>query len=206
MSSETTLVNAALERVSGDLITSLDDGSVNANRVLQIYPDLRDDLLASNDWSFAAKRVQLAQLADAPAFEFDYAYALPSDWLRTIAVHDNDAGVSSFPYRQENQDGIKVLLASREAVYLRYVYRLEDPTYWSASFRMAVIYALARDLSLPIASSNAMEARFAQKANAKLAQARSIDSMGSFPVQRPIGSWALSRGGRRFGVNPSGTA
>lgn len=206
MNSVTALVNGALERIGADLITSLDDGSVNANKVLQLYTDLRDDLLASNDWSFAAKRVQLAQLGTVPAFEFDHAYALPSDWLRTIAVHDNDAGVGTFPYRQENQDGIKVLLASREQVYLRYVYRLEDPAYWSASFKVAMIYALAQDLAIPVASSNAMEQRYARKAGAKLAQARSIDSMGSFPIQRPLGSWALSRGGRRAGVFPTGSA
>ena len=200
MNSVTALVNGALERIGGELITSLDDGSVNANRVLQVYADVRDGLLATNDWSFAAKRVQLAQLAAAPAFEFEYAYALPADWLRTIAVHDNDAGVGTFPYRQENQDGIKVLLASREQVYLRYVFRLEDPTYWTPAFKLAMVYALARDLAIPIASSNAMEARFAQKASAQLAQARSIDSMGSFPNQRPLGSWASSRGGRRVGV------
>lgn len=203
--STTTVINGALRRLGGERITSIDDGSVNANYALDIYDDLLEDSLRSHDWNFATKRVKLSQLVAVPVFGYDKAYALPADWLRNTAPKDNDAGVSTFDYKVETLEGQRVLVASREDIWLRYIYLLEDPVKWSADFRMFMILALARDLAIPVASSNALRDRFEIAASRKLAQAKAIDAMDSFPDRRPRGSWVTSRGGRRPRIFPLGS-
>lgn len=197
MPSDTDVANVALRLVGATGITSLTDGSTTANVVNDIYSEVLDDLLRSHPWNFATKRVQLAQSSTDPAFEFDHAYVLPSDWLRNISVHDNDAGHGTVPYRMEQVGGQLVLVASSDAIYLRYVSRISDPNLMAADFRRAFELALARDLSIPIASSNTMQQQYSADASRVLARARSADAMGGFPEFRPRGSWASSRSGFR---------
>lgn len=197
MASDTDIANHALRLLGQGTIVSLDDGSDTGNKVDDIYEDTRDNLLRSHPWNFATKRVQLARSSTAPAFEFDYAYVLPADWLRTISVHDNDAGHGTVLYRAELLGTQRVLVSSSDAIYLRYVSQVTDPNLMSVDFRMAFVLSLARDLSISIASSNTMQESFDRQAQRALAKARSTDAMGSFPEFRPRGSWASSRGGFR---------
>lgn len=205
MPSPTSVVNNALRRFGGTRIDSLDDGSVNAGYAIEIYADLRDELLSVHEWNFATKRAELAMLAAEPVFEFQNAFALPADCLRIISVHDNDAGVGTLVYRVETLDGQKVIVASREDLWLRYVFREEDPNNWSPSFITAMQLALARDLALPVASSHALHDRFAVRAERALARARFLDSTVAPSEPRPRGSWVTSRGGRRPRVVPLGS-
>lgn len=197
MSSETEIANAALRLIGADRITGLSDGSENANRVSDVYESVRDDLLRSHPWNFATKRARLPKSTTDPAFEFDNAFILPSDWLRTISVHDNDAGVGTVVCRNEQVGGQLAIVASVDNIYLRYVSKVTDPNLMSADFRRAFIVSLARDLSVPIASSNTMQDSYAKEAMRVIARARSSDAMGGFPERRPRGSWASSRGGTR---------
>lgn len=91
MASETGIVNIALARISVERISSLDSGSTKQARVARdLFDEARDELLRMHTWSFATKRVELAQATGSgatPAFGFDYAYNVPSDLLRIISVH-----------------------------------------------------------------------------------------------------------------------
>lgn len=197
MPSEVDVINVGLRHVGASVIVSLTDGSDNANVAGSIYEHVRDDLLASHPWNFATKRVKLAQSATAPAFEFDYAYPLPSDWLRTISVHDNDAGHGTVLYRSELIGGQRAIVASSSDIYLRYVARVTDPNAMTPDFLNALSRVLARDFSIPIASSNTLFEQMSKAADRAIAKARSTDAMGGFPELRPRGSWAASRGGWR---------
>ena len=205
MPSTTEVVNAALKLLGGAVIGSLDDGSTNAGYASAFYDILLDDMLREHEWDFATKRRKLSQLAAAPVYEFDHAYAIPDDWIRTIQISDNDAGVGSVIYKQETLNGQRVILASREDLWMRYVYRAIDPGLWSVDFTQAMVFALARDLAIPVASSTSqLQLRGSQAARA-LAKARSTDAAGSSPPIRNPGSWVRSRGGRSTNVWPIGS-
>ncbi len=197
MPGESDVINIALRRVGATPIVSLTDGSPSANAAGDIYAGLRDTLLASHPWNFATKRQNLAQSSTNPAFEFAHAYPLPSDWLRTISVHDNDAGHGIILYRMEQVNGQKAIVASSETIWLRYVAQITDPNLMTPDFLDALEFVIARDLAIPLASSNTLYEAMKDKAKSAIAQARSTDAMGSFPELRPRGSWATSRGGRR---------
>lgn len=197
MPGETDVINVALRKIGGERITSRTDGSKNANVANDIYDEVRDNLLRAHPWNFATKRVKLAQSATDPIFEFDHAYPLPSDWLRTISVHDNDAGHGTILFRMELIGTQRAIITSSDDVYLRYVAKVTDPNQMTPDFRIAFENALARDMSIAIAASNSVYDRMEILANSSLNKARSNDALGASPELRPRGSWATARGGWR---------
>lgn len=195
--SEAALCSHALRLVAGAKISSLTQGTKNANVASDLYPGIRDDLLRGHDWNFATSRSKLARSSTDPAFEFDYAYVLPSDWMRTISVHDNDGGTGSISFREEEVGGQGCICASVENLYLRYVSLVVDVNRMPPDFRMALITAMARDIAMPISNSNTIAERFERRAAQALLTAKSSDAKGSAPSARPLGSWATSRNGWR---------
>ena len=67
-------------------------------------------------------RQGLARESAAPVSGFDFQYVLPADWLRTVAVHDNDAGLGAAAYRIEAG---KILTNATE-IWIRYVCQVTD--------------------------------------------------------------------------------
>ncbi len=84
MASETDLCNEALSLIGANIITGIDDGSINANHCARFYPTLRRSLLRSGSWNFAKQRVQLAMDAQAPVFQYAFAYTLPADYVKLV--------------------------------------------------------------------------------------------------------------------------
>jgi hypothetical protein len=197
MTDKVGLVNAAIRLLRGTVISSLTDGTANANVAADLFDVVRDDLLRAHNWNFATMRAKLARSSTVPAFEFDYGYALPSDWIRTVSVHDNDAGTGTVNFREEFLNDQNVILASVENLYLRYIARIEDTNRWPADFNKAFIHAMARDMAIPIVNSNTLKEEQKIDAEKALRKAKGSDAMGSSPERRPSGSWATSRSGWR---------
>lgn len=176
-------------------ITSLTDGSNNANAANDVFVEVRDDLLRAHNWDFASRLIKLAQSSTTPVFEFDNAYALPADWIRTVSVSDNDAGTGTILYREAEVAGQGVLLSSADDLWLDYVYRVTDPNRMPPDFRTVFAYELA--LAIPGVSnlSVAREERLEKRAVRRLNRAKHSDAMGSAPKRRPVGSWVTARGG-----------
>ena len=195
MSSETAIANRAMRLLKANRITSLTDGTNNANAANDVFAEVRDDLLRAHNWNFATRRQKLAKKANAPVSEFDNAYALPSDWIRTVSVHDNDAGAGTVLWREEEQDDVGVILSSADELWIRYVYQLTDPNRMPADFRAVLSYDLA--LAIPGVSNlaAAREDELEKRATRRLRRAKHSDAVGSVPERRPVGSWITSRGG-----------
>jgi len=197
MPSVTDVVNVAMRKIGQTPIVSLTDGSTTANAADDIYEQCRDNLLRMHPWNFATKRIKLAQSANAVPFEFDYAYPVPADWIRTVSVHNNDAGYGTLLYRMEFLVNQRVILCNADQCYLRYIYQVTDPNYMTADFRECLALDMARTLAITLASSNTMYDQLTTEFKRTLARARSTDGMGSFPELRPRGSWASARGGNK---------
>lgn len=193
--SDVSICNYALRLVGGDAITAVDDTSTNGARCNDIYAYLRDDLLRGHQWNFATKMASLSKNGTAPTFEYDYAWDLPADWLRTISVHDNDAGSGVLDFLQMEVNGTNVIAASSESVYLKYIYQHTTESRWPADFVMAFQLALARDLAIPVANSNTLQDQLDRRAMKWLNKAKSADALGNPPPSRPPGSWASARFG-----------
>jgi len=197
MPSKVDVANRALRMVGATRITSFTQGTPSANAVNDIYDEVLKELLASAEWKFAKKRSNLARSSTTPVYEYDYAYALPSDWLRTVDVHNNDNGIGNFKYREAQVGSQNVLETNEEQVYLTYVYFEQDPNLMTPTFRTALSTALGRDLAVPLSESGTLRTRLESRATRSLFKAMSVDAIGSTPKSRPQGSWATARYGWR---------
>ncbi|MEQ8195159.1 MAG: hypothetical protein RIB59_11800, partial [Rhodospirillales bacterium] len=140
-------------------------------------------------WNFATKRVQLAQLTDKPNFGFDHAYALPSGWLRTVSVHDNDEGLGTVDYRIEGTR----LYTDVDRVFLRYIARILDPNDMPPDFQEALAALLAWEMAIPVAQSNTLSELMRQRFERTARRARSVDAIEDAPERLAPGSWATER-------------
>lgn len=188
------IINVGFRFIGVGRITDFEENKKQAAAVKDIYDDLRRELL-SFPWNFAEGREKLSRLAEEPAFEFNYAYLLPSDWLYTVSVHNNDAGTGTVRYTESQLSGQNVVLSSAEDIYLKYTIDEKDANKWSPKFRRAMSSAIARDLAITLGNSRALQESMAEQAQRDLINARSVDGITSFPGKIPRGSWANSRTG-----------
>ena len=189
MASEVGICNEALSEIGAASILALDQDDKNARECNKRYASLRDKLLRAHPWNFAVARAKLGQLSAAPTYEFDFAYQLPSDWLRILSVHDNDAGVGSVEYRIE---GRKVLSGASE-LWLRYVRRVTDPNTFDELFTEALIFRLAWALARPLIQSGTLEELKRKAFEAVMRKARGVDAQEDFAEALPEGSWVTDR-------------
>lgn len=184
MSSVVDICNLALSHIGEEAnVTSIDppEGSTYAQYCATYYPIARDTLLQDNSstWNFATTRVVLAEL-NMPYTQYKYAYALPSDYFRVIAlipnnsasdynyvfptnqtVHNLDtelpysamgSNYAPQPYTIETdyQTGTKVLYTNQKIAMLRYTRSIEDSSMFPPLVVLTISYLLASMLAGPI--------------------------------------------------------
>lgn len=189
MADVTGICNSALAKIGAARITALEEGSKNAHLCAELYERCRDDLLRAHAWNFAAARAKLAREAEAPAFGFAHAYALPADWMRCVDAYGDAGGSRHIVYRVEGS----CLLSDAAGVYLRYVRRVEDANLMPADFREALACLLARELAVPIAQSNTLEEKLEARFRTRLRRARTTDGLEDQLEPMPLGAWAEVR-------------
>lgn len=79
------VVNMAYGRLNMESVASLDDNSPQAEAAAEIWRNCFEGFLQEYGWSFAKREHQPSRLADKP-LTWSFAYALPDDFVRTIAV------------------------------------------------------------------------------------------------------------------------
>lgn len=83
------IANMALQRIGArGSIASLTENSPNAVKVNTVWDMIFQEVLSERDWKFAKLRVQLPQAAITPVYAYQYAYTLPSDFLRLTKIKD----------------------------------------------------------------------------------------------------------------------
>lgn len=185
MATDVEICNVALTRVDRKRIVSLTDGSVNGNDCSALFAPTRDELLRGHSWNFAEGRVKLAQLATAPAYEYTYAYQLPTNWLATRAVHNNDGGYGAVQYRHQ----ALTILSSAEDIYITYTIAITDPAAMIADFRSLFSYRLAEQLAKTTVVREEMRVQVEKYEK----RAKSADSIEDQSEPIPDGSWITER-------------
>lgn len=90
MASQVDVCNQALIKIGAGRISSLSDGTKQADLLNAIWSIKRDAELAAHPWTFAIKRVNLPASATAPeGTDWSRAYPLPADYLSMVQVGDS---------------------------------------------------------------------------------------------------------------------
>ena len=156
MSSEVDICNLALSYL-GDTanISSLDEGSVQAELCRRFYPMARDMLLEKHPWSFAVTREPLALLAERVG-GWRYAYSAPNKMLQALAIlRDGWWGgrdtSSDIPFLIESTiTGGRIICTNQQHAILRYIWAVDDPVRFPPLFTIALAWLLASKLAGPI--------------------------------------------------------
>jgi len=174
MATEVSICSNALRRLGDSPITSLTEDSERARLCNAFYEPSRDAILRSHTWNFAINRATLAKLSSAPAFEYAFQYALPTDpfCLRVLKMEFED-----YEFKVENLAGQgRVLLTNEGEANIIYIARVTDPSLFDSMFVDVLTAKLAVDLAYPVTNSTGLQKKKKKLFERKLSDARSLDS------------------------------
>ena len=174
MASAVDICNSALNLLGASTISALTDDTKNARLCNQRYEPVRNRVFRAHAWNCLHKRVQLAQNSTAPVIEYSYAYALPSDCLRVLKIHNatTDSVVSNLDYKIEGKN----IVTDETTVYLVYVSLDTDPNNYDAYLREAISHQLAADICYSITNNATLANNYMTRADERLREARFIDA------------------------------
>ncbi|KKM95862.1 hypothetical protein LCGC14_1183830 [marine sediment metagenome] len=145
--SETSICNMSLAKLGANKIP--DGQTVEGSATLEAvqcrlhYEQTRDALVRSHSWRFAAARKALSTTT-TPAFEWDYAFDLPDDFLAMRSIYENRFSGENF--RSYALEG-SLLLTDENAMSIRYTKNVTDVTEFDSLFIEVLVLQLALKLT-----------------------------------------------------------
>lgn len=155
MASEVQICNLSLSMLgqeSNVQSISPPDNSVAAEKCAQFYPIARDALLEAHAWTFNTRRAQLALLTTNPSATWSFAYSLPSNCVKPLAVYPSgitDDTESEDFVVESNTDGSAVLCTNCPLAELKYQVQITS----TGVLTPLAVVALARLLSAFLAGA-----------------------------------------------------
>lgn len=190
--SSVSICNAALTMLGEDRIISLSEDSEAARKCNTLYDETRLEVLGGYPWRSARKRARLARLTASPDYEFEYAYALPNDYLRLFRF--GEEGETA-----EFQIEGRSLLTDLEEVYILYVADVEDVSSFEEPLRQAITFRLASKLAYAVSASTSLQQSMQAEYERIVRAARSVNSRGGTPRRFQRTNWiAANLGGRGY--------
>ena len=174
MASVVDICNSALNLLGASTISALTDDSKNARLCNQRYEPVRNRVFRSHAWNCLHKRVQLAQNSTAPVVEYSYAYALPSDCLRVLKVHNGttDSIKSDIDYKLEGRN----IVTNEGTVFIIYIAIDTDPNNYDTYLQESISHQLAADLAYAVTNNATLADKYMVRADERLREARFIDA------------------------------
>lgn len=148
------ICNLALDHLKEAPITSIENPTTPTESLCsRWYDHTRKVVLRKHVWNFAIKRVKLAKLSEAPAFEYSSQFQLPNDFVRLISIGEHT------PQKNYQLEDNKILvnelvsLTSDDSLPLKYIYDYQQVSKMDALFIDILSIELAIRLSYSITGS-----------------------------------------------------
>lgn len=168
-------------RLGAEPISSFDEADNSGDNIerarlaANLWPTVRQQVLRSHPWNCALKRVMLSPDATPPAFGHTYRFQMPSDWLRTIAVGQDEDD------RLEWRTEAGFFLCDETPFYLIYVFDNANPATYDASLVAAFEVGMAAAMAYPVTKSTSLAQAFADELRQHLMLARGLDAQDDPP-------------------------
>lgn len=188
MASKVSIYNNALILIGQKTLTDTTDDSATARDCNVIYDQVLDEELAAGPekgWRFARTRASISVDATAPAFEFDYRFAVPNDCLRPVEVQVDGLGLTDWI-----REGDYILTNEEDSeIDMVYVKRVTETGKFPPHFVKVLYYSLAVALAERTTKDTELGSRIYQKLQTiVLPKAIGIDSK-EFYVEESNNSW-----------------
>lgn len=199
-SSEVDIYNLALSAIGARALLSTKDDTGREGEVCRLwYPEVRQQLLHAAPWSFAtgAHRMTEAKERDVaedwveadPEPGWRFTYTIPTDMLRPRYLTTFDR----FKLTTDTS-GTAVIVSNDEEAILIYTVNHTDVGKWDANFTMAIGYALASHIALPLQGKPERARHLLELANMKIVEARaSLGNENEFQYES-VPEWIRARG------------
>lgn len=166
---KTDIANLALAKLGDKRITSIDSPNDENSRTAKLhYAQALDEILRAAFWSFAVTGVALTaeDPLDVTAAEmdgWDYAFALPADFLKLKKLTGGDLGADLDAFEMRRVNGKRCVLCDAAEPFLHYVQRLDTPGEYDPLFVTALVCLLASKMARKITGSDSMETTLLQR-------------------------------------------
>lgn len=168
MASKIQICNMALIRLSGKVIQSFSDNTVEAKKLNVIYDQVARNVMALGPWTSVTRRATLAQLTDSPEWGYTYQYQLPTDPACIRVLEINECELGDIDYQIEGNK----LLVDDSSAQIKYISYITDTEQYDDYLRQAITERLIVEMSYGTTGSernlDAMEKVFAAKVDAWL--------------------------------------
>jgi hypothetical protein len=220
------ICNEAISDLPAHPITSIDDGSKEAEECDRHLNGVVSDLIGEHDWGHVRRRVALAEVSNDRPDEWAYAYAFPDEMVSPIRLirgasssSPSDfvvtpilywptlaAGLIHIPYTLANG----IFYTNLGGAVLEYSTDAVEPNKWPPLFAQAVIRTLAFRIYRPLLGEKADTREWMVKGDAAR-QAINLaiaDDLNRYPRQRKAftSEAAIARGVVPSGVPVSGSS
>lgn len=182
MATTTQICNLALIKIGNVRISDINDGSVNANICKDYYAFCRQMILQEFHWSFAIKRVNLAESSTAPEFTYARKFPLPSDCLTVIAINPENEWVMGDNFTIEDRH----ILTNDDDVNLIYLRDVEDESLFPPLFSEAFATLLASKIAGNITDNANIVQSLVIEYKRNLSSARAADSRQSMSGENSL--------------------
>ena len=187
MASVVDLCNRALDLLGAANITALTENSKEARLCNGNFDDVRDAVLRSHPWNVAITRKNLAADSATPAFGFSFQFTLPTDpfCLRVLSFWNSNVNNEVAAY--DSNVMIKIegrkILSNEDTCNIIYIGRVTDTEQYDSLLNKAISARLAAEIAYNITGSNSVASNMLTIYEARLKEAKGVDSMEGFPEQ-----------------------
>lgn len=136
------IANRALAKLGLREITSITADEESARVINTIYEGVLNFELSIYAWAFALKRASINADNDAPAFEYNFQYSLPADFLRLESIYNVPENMRD-AYSIENG---KILTNISGPLQIVYLSSTLNQSAWPPYFIEAVACRLAYEI------------------------------------------------------------
>lgn len=168
MTSKISICNKALRKIGIPSVINIDtDGSKQASVCKSVYDDILLEVLREHNWNFAIFRQTLNQDVNAPEYEYNYKYVLPTTppLVKLIEVYD------CREYKMENG----YLLSNEPTIAIKYVGKEVDPNKYDSLFIDVFATKIASEISYILTGDKALGKSLLEEYVFKLSNAKDKD-------------------------------
>lgn len=194
------IANLALDHLGQDSVSTLENPTeTNAIIAARWYDQTRRGLLREYVWNFAKKRRVITRTG-TPAFDFEDAYLLPTDFLRFLSIGGDIEQDQIFDYDIEGRN-IILNNGGTSSLKLRYIADITDVTKFDPLFVEILALKLALNMSYKITLKKGVVQQVNQKLALELPKAVTIDGQERPPRRIERSVWRKKRlDGRYTGI------